>query len=75
MEHYVQTASMNTAISGFASAGIRPFNPDVFNDDDVVLCIITDEAQPVSTSTSLNTHECSVAQSSSASTNVPGEVH
>ena len=72
---YVRTASMNKAVSGFASTGIWPFNPDVFSDDDFAPCSITDEAQPVSTSTSVNADQHSVAQSSSASSDVPGQVY
>jgi len=69
---YVRTASMNKAVSGFASTGIWPFNPDVFSDDDFAPCSITDEAQPASTATSVNADQHSVAQSSSASSDVPG---
>ena len=42
-EAYLQAATMRNAISGFASCGLWPFNPDIFQDKDFAL---TNEPQP-----------------------------
>ena len=42
-EAYLQAATMRNAISGFASCGLWPFNPDIFQDKDFAL---TNEPEP-----------------------------
>ena len=43
---YIRTATMEKAISGFRCSGLWPFNPDIFNDEDFLPSLVTDEPQP-----------------------------
>jgi len=45
-EAYLKTATMRNAISGFASCGLWPFNPDIFQDSHFAPSMITDEPEP-----------------------------
>nr|CAI5827818.1 unnamed protein product [Callosobruchus analis] len=41
-----QTLSQDNILSGFKKAGIHPFNPDVFSDEDFLCCAVTDRDCP-----------------------------
>jgi len=42
-EAYLKAASMRNAVSGFASCGLWPFNPDIFQDEHFAPSMITDD--------------------------------
>jgi len=39
---------MKNAVSGFASSGLWPFNPDIFTDEHFAASMVTEEPQPQS---------------------------
>ena len=45
-EAYLKAASMKNAVSGFASSGLWPFNPDIFTDEHFAASLLTEEPQP-----------------------------
>ena len=45
-EAYLKAASMKNAVSGFASSGLWPFNPDIFTDEHFAASMLTEEPQP-----------------------------
>jgi len=49
-EAYLKAASMKNAVSGFASSGLWPFNPDIFTNEHFAASMLTEEPQPQSSS-------------------------
>ena len=43
---YLKTCTMEKAISGFRCIGLRPFKPDIFNEDNFLPSVVTHEPDP-----------------------------
>ena len=73
-EAYLKAASMRNAISGFASCGLWPFNPDIFQDMHFAPSMITDEPNPaVPQSTQLSVAEANTSRAEGSMTPQSGQ--
>ena len=73
-EAYLKAASMRNAISGFASCGLWPLNPDIFQDMHFAPSMITDEPNPaVPQSTQLSVAEANTSRAEGSMTPQSGQ--